>query len=104
MDEPFKITFDFPVANSDLTLSLKATAKLHHSDPYYVVQDFYFDDPNPDKSFLSVLPPQELKVITREGVKVWVHRDSERESLLGSHIGKAIDAALKTKTGCLNAK
>jgi hypothetical protein len=97
MDQPFKITFDFPVANSDLVVSLTATAQLHHSEPYYVVQDFYFEDANPGKTILSVLPPQELKTVRRGGAEVWVHRDSERESLLGSRIGKAIEETLDKK-------
>ena len=97
MDQPFKIKFDFPVANSNLIVTLTATAQLHHSDPYYVIQDFYFDDPNPHKTVLSVLPPQELKTVKKEGAPVWVHRDSERESLLGSRIGKAIEEALNKK-------
>ncbi len=93
MDQPFKIKFDFPVANSSLTISLKATARLHHSDPYYVVEDFSFDEHVPGKSYPSVLPPQELKVTGKGKTKKWVHRDSERESLLSEKIGEAIDMA-----------
>ena len=37
---------------------------------------------------------QEIKQIERGNTKVWVHKDSERESLLSLAIGKAIDAAL----------
>ena len=95
MDKPFKIKFDFPVANSDLTISLEATVQLHHSDPYYMVQDFYFDQPLPGKAYPSVLPPQELKIIWRGQSKVWVHRDSERESLLSEKIGAAIERSLE---------
>lgn len=97
MDQPFKIKFDFPVANSSLTVSLKATAQLHHSDPYYVVEDFYFDQPIPGKSYPSVLPPQELKIMWKDKKKIWVHRDSERESLLSEKIGEAIDLATGSK-------
>ena len=93
MDQPFKIKFDFPVANSSLTVSLKATAQLHHSDPYYVVEDFYFDEHIPGQSYPSVLPPQEVKLVWKGKKKVWVHRDSERESLLSEKIGEAIDQA-----------
>jgi hypothetical protein len=38
---PFEIEFDFPVASSDLKISLNATAELHHSEPYYLVHNFY---------------------------------------------------------------
>jgi len=92
MDQPFKIRFDFPVANSGITIYLNATAQLHHSDPYYVVQDFYFDEAPAGQSYPSVLPPQEIKLIERNGVPTWVHRDSERESQLSARLGKAIDA------------
>lgn len=97
MDKPFKIKFDFPVANSDLVLTLNATAQLHHSDPYYLVQDFYFDGPGFDQAHPSLLPPQELKIIRKGDDGIWVHRDSERESILGTQIGKAIDLALYKK-------
>lgn len=91
MEQPFKITFDFPVANSGITIHLNATAQLHHSDPYYVIQDFFFDNAQSEKAFPSVLPPQEIKVIERDGNRIWVHRDSERESQLSAKIGAAID-------------
>lgn len=95
MNQPFKIKFDFPVAHSELTVSLEATAELHHSDPYYRVQDFCFHDPDPGNHYPSVLPPQEIKRIQRGPVKVWVHRDSERESLLSTTIGAAIEATIE---------
>lgn len=95
MEKSFEIKFDFPLAHSDLIISLKATATLHHSDPYYVVDDFHFMGNNSKKTSYSVLPPQALKQVIRHSAKVWVHKDSERESLLGLAIGKAIDNELK---------
>ena len=99
MNQPFKIKFDFPVASSNLTVSLKATVELHHSDPYYVVKDFYFDETAPGKEYPSVLPEQEIKSIRKGRKKTWVHRDSERESLLSVKIGEAIDHAIKNLKG-----
>ena len=95
MEQPFEIKFDFPLAHSDLIISLKATAELHHSDPYYVIDGFHFASARPDKGEPSVLPSQEIKEIERNGSTVWVHCDSERESLLSIAIGKAIDRSRK---------
>jgi hypothetical protein len=90
MKQPFEIKFDFPVAHSDLIISLRATAELHHSDPYYVVDGFYFASQN-GKQHLSLLPAQEIKQIKKGHVHTWVHKDSGRESLLSLAIGKAIE-------------
>jgi hypothetical protein len=93
--QPLEIKFDFPLAHSNLIVSLKATAELHHSDPYYIVDGFRFVGAEPRKREPSVLPAQEIKQIKRSGVRVWVHRDSERESLLSLALGRAIEKALK---------
>lgn len=91
MKQPFEIKFDFPVAESDLKVSLKATAELHHSDPYFLVSNFYLENYNSIRDHYSILPDQEIKRIKRGQSKVWVHRDSERESLLSLEIGAAIE-------------
>jgi hypothetical protein len=95
MNQPFEIKFDFALAHSDLIISLSATAELHHSTPYYVVDHFHFPGMRPGKEDLFVLPPQEITQVTRCDKKIWVHKDSERESLLSQAIGKAIEAAQK---------
>ena len=86
---PFEIKFDFPVASSDLKISLKATAELHHSEPYYLVRNFQLDNSNTDNH--SVLPEQEIKRVNRNDSFVWVHRDSEKESDLSIAIGTGIE-------------
>ena len=95
MEQPFEIKFDFALAHSDLIISLTATAELHHSDPYYVVDHFHFDGAIQAKDDFSILPAQEIKQVTRGGTRVWVHKDSERESVLSLAIGKSIDHTLK---------
>ncbi|MFI5130726.1 MAG: hypothetical protein ACHQFX_12070 [Chitinophagales bacterium] len=95
MEQPFEIKFDFALAHSDLTISLRATATLHHSHPYYVVDHFHIDGGILAKDDISVLPAQEIKQVIRGGTRVWVHKDSERESLLSLAIGKSIDHTLK---------
>ena len=95
MNQPIEIKFDFPLAHSDLVISLTATVDLHHSPPYYVVDHFHFAGTRPVNDGLSLLPPQELKQVTRGDKRVWVHKDSERESLLSLAIGKAIESGLK---------
>lgn len=93
MEQPFEIRFDFVLAHSELRISLKATAELHHSEPYYVVRDFALADSGRDGESPSILPPQEIKCIRRGNERLWVHKDSERESLLSISMGNAIDAA-----------
>jgi len=89
--KPFEIKFDFPLAHSDLIVSLKARVELHHSDPYYVIDDFRFAGNRSENRGLSVLPRQEIKLIQRGSQKVWVHKESNRESRLSIAMGKAIE-------------
>lgn len=95
MNQPFEIKFDFALAHSDLIISLSATADLHHSDPYYVVDNFHLASSTPTKNGLSIIPAQEIKKIKRGDAEVWVHKDSERESMLSLAIGRAIDGVVK---------
>ncbi len=95
MNQQFEIKFDFALAHSDLIISLSATAELHHSDPYYVIDNFHFAGIKPKESEVSIIPAQEIKQITRGDTKVWVHRDSERESMLSLAIGKTIERSAK---------
>jgi hypothetical protein len=97
MEQPFEIRFDFPLAHSELTISLKATAELHHSDPYYVVDHFRFINSRSKKKVPSVLPKQEIKRLKRGDGYVWVHRDSERESLLSISMGRSIESVIFNK-------
>src|SRR5688572_21969893 len=94
MEKPFTIQFDFPVAHSTFTVTLNATAELHHSDPYYVVHSFQYSDGNHPNASVSVLPSQEIKRIRKDGKLTWVHKDSERESLLSLALGKAIEQSI----------
>lgn len=92
---PFEINFDFPVASTNLKISLKATAEVHHSEPYFVVQDFYLGaNQKKEDDTHSVLPVQEVKRIKRDGKTLWVHKDSEETSELSIAIGKGIENAL----------
>ena len=92
---PFEIKFDFPVASSNLKISLSATAELHHSEPYFVVHTFYLTNNKSDTGHHhSILPEQEIKRIKREGAYVWVHRDSEKESELSFAIGAGLESTL----------
>ena len=91
---PFEIKFDFPVASSNLKISLSATAELHHSEPYYLVHNFYLTENTNSHGYHSVLPEQEIKRIKRGSTWVWVHRDSEKESELSLAIGKGLEDVL----------
>jgi hypothetical protein len=91
MEKPFEINFEFPVAHSDMTISIRATAELHHSDPYYIIHSFYFPGSKPGKKNLSLLPVQEIRSLKKGEKRIWVHRDSGRESLLSKALGRAIE-------------
>ena len=91
---PFEIKFDFPVASSNLKISLNATAELHHSEPYYLVHNFYLADSKKNKDHHSVLPDQQIRRVKRNGSYVWVHKDSEKESELSLAIGAGIESNL----------
>ena len=91
---PFEINFDFPVASSNLKIPLNATAEIHHSEPYFVVHDFYLAESRKNNGFHSVLPVQEVKRILRNNSYMWVHKDSEQESELSIAIGSGIEKVL----------
>jgi|SRR6476660_5789753 len=97
MNQSFEIKFDFAEPHSDWIIPVKATAELHHSDPYYVVNDFHLTTCAATTNDLSIIPAQEIKQISRGSSKVWVHRDSERESSLSLAIGKGIEKVLKDR-------
>ena len=94
---PFEINFDFPVASTNLKISLRATAEFHHSEPYYLVQNFYLTDNVNTEEHHSVLPEQEIKRIKRGSTYVWVHKDSEKESELSLAIGAGIEKILSNE-------
>ncbi|HEV7779697.1 MAG TPA: hypothetical protein VGO58_00445 [Chitinophagaceae bacterium] len=91
MEKPFEIVFNFPLASADFIIFLRATAELHHSDPYYVINDFHAGNNKPDNEHPSSLPLQEIKRTRTKKGYLWVHRDSGKETLLSVAIGKAID-------------
>ena len=90
----FEINFDFPVASSNLKISLNATAELHHSEPYFEVHDFYLANNKKDNEHHSILPAQQVKRMGNDGSYLWVHKDSEKSSELSIAIGKGIESAL----------
>jgi hypothetical protein len=94
MTTPFEISFDFPVALSNFKISLRATVELHHSEPFFVVHDFYQADGLKKAEYHSVLPDHEIKRVNLNSSYTWVHRDSERESLLSLALGAAIEKFL----------
>lgn len=91
---PFEVRFDFPVASSNLKICLNATAEIHHSEPYFVVHDFYLANNKKANGFHSVLPVQQVKRVLRDKSYLWVHKDSEQESELSIAIGTGIEKVL----------
>ena len=94
MRKPFEISFDFPVASSNLKISLNATAELHHSEPYFRVHNFYFHERKENGDRHCVLPAQEIMRVQRNGYHSWVHKDSKQESELSLAIGRGIETFL----------
>ena len=94
MNQPFEVKFDFALAHSDLTITLRATVQEHHSDPYYLVDHFHTASSPPANNDISIIPAHEIRQVERGGTKIWVHKDSDRESLLSLALGKAIEAHL----------
>ena len=87
----FSIQFEFSIAHSDVTVLLKAVARLHQSGSYYIIQDFQFATSAKRSQATSILPSQEIKVFKKGRNNIWVHQDSERESRLSRAIRKAIE-------------
>lgn len=87
MDEPLIINFDYNIEGYPKSIHLTAVAKLHHSEPHYVVSDVKAH------SDRAALPDFDIKKL--EGK--WVHTDSEKETFLSKVAGGAIDVALSMK-------
>ena len=87
-----EIRFEFPLAHSDLTVSLRATVTVYHSDVYYVVDDFHFAAAGHGRE-PSLLPMQEIQKARRGDGEIWVHKESQRESQLSIALGRAIEKA-----------
>lgn len=95
MEQSFEIRFDFSLSSSDLIIPLSAIAELHHSDPYYRVDNFRFADAQHHHAS-PVLPAIEIKKMQQGAITSWVHRDSEKETMLSMAAGNAIEKTLKS--------
>jgi hypothetical protein len=92
MDKIFTIAFNFPLEDSSYVLALEATVEQTASDPVYRVYDFRIAG---KKAGMPLLPPQEIKPVPLSAdatKKIWVHKDSEKESAISGVLGKAIEA------------
>ena len=97
MSQPFEIQFEFHLAPSNLIIPLKATAELHHSEPYYRIENIQVAGANPPVNHAPVLPEFEIKRIEQDSIITWVHCDSEKESLLSIAAGNAIEKTMFNK-------
>ena len=93
MSQPFEIRFDFTLA-PDLIVSLKATAELHHSDPYYRIDNIFVEGHHTE---YPALPEFEIRQVEHDSTHTWVHCDSEKESLLSIAAGHAIEKTMFNK-------
>ena len=90
-EKPFEISFKFPLEKSKENIRVKARAQLHHSKPYYRVDNFFLEDGKMENHSFSLLPPIEIECIEQEGKMLWVDKDTKRASLLSLAIGESID-------------
>ncbi|MDF2380698.1 hypothetical protein JMG10_04425 [Nostoc ellipsosporum NOK] len=92
MNKAITISFNFPLEESRYVLTLEATVEQIAVDPVYRVYDFRITG---RKTGLPLLPPQEIKPIplpAADGTqKIWVHKDSEKESAISRALGNAIE-------------
>jgi len=91
MNEPFSISFYYPLDNSQEIVKLRATARLHQSSHYYVIESFCFDDGKQHEGAMSHFPAIEIEKIKQGSHFIWVHKESNRASQLSLSIGKAIE-------------
>jgi hypothetical protein len=80
----FTIRFEFLGDAARLNLHLEADVQEHHSETYYVVDNFRI----PGTGKRQVLPP----ITIRKQKGTWVHTDSRHATDLSTAVGKAIDA------------
>lgn len=98
MRHPFPISFDFALDDSKIIIVLTAIVEFNAEEGYYTIHSFHslLPDAHPSVSHtLSLLPDQQIKPMIFQDTRLWVHRDSERESQLSRIVGKAIDARLQ---------
>lgn len=90
MHKTFTISFNFPLEESSYVLALEATVEQIAGDPVYRVRDFRMSG---KQNGLPLLPPQEIKPVRPPSAddKIWVHKDSEKESVISRILGKAIE-------------
>jgi hypothetical protein len=55
------------------------------------VDSFFLEKTTQPGSLISILPDIEIKYLKTAKKGIWVHKDSERESVLSRAIGKAIE-------------
>ena len=90
MAKPITIHFSYPLADSSIVFKLEALATLHHSDPYYVVNNFRVAGRAHTK--YDALPEVKIRKLKEEdGSFTWVHCDSGRPTELSILLGKEID-------------
>ena len=83
----FNVDFDYALSDH-LNLKLTAKVELHHSDPYYLITDFYLKNYHGENPLLADI---KIKAVQEDDNISWVHTDSEKESMLSVSIGKAIE-------------
>jgi len=92
MDTIFTIAFNFPLEDSSYILALEATVEQTANDAVYRVYDFRIAG---KKAGMPLLPPQEIRPVPSSAdatKRIWVHKDSEKESAISGVLGKAIEA------------
>jgi hypothetical protein len=91
METPMPIAFNFPLEGSSKTIPVAAVAELELVEACYVVHSFEVLPVQPHSPANSFLPAQKIKKIKERDTEMWVHKDSEKPTVLSIVIGEAID-------------
>ena len=93
MEKQLTITFNYQLEECNKAIRLEAVAELIASAFLFRIHSFrrHYDKPEIKGTQPFILPAIEIQQVEKEGKKLWIHSDSEKESHLSSIIGKAIE-------------
>jgi hypothetical protein len=83
----FIVYFEFPYPSKNGHLDMSADIEQHHSQTYYVVDNFRIVPRNSDG---PVLP----SISIRKLGDAWLHTETNKETQLSRIVGEAIDKAI----------
>jgi hypothetical protein len=99
METVFKVNFFYEIS-PPLQIKLNADVELHHSEPHYLIRNISHIT---EEGGNHVLPDISIKAIKNEdGEIIWVHTDSERETILSKIVGESIEKSVQVEISNYN--